>query len=642
MQRLVAILLVGLGFSGVAAGDVADWLSNAALPREITAAEVSDFLISRVPEFEVPPTAEAWQARARALRERFLADIVFQGVPDSWKAPETRVEWGETLDQGAYRIRKLRYEAVPGFWIPAILYEPSGVAGNIPAILNVNGHSAHGKAHVDEQTRCINLALRGMLALHPEWLSFGELNDPGNAHGNLAYLDLVGTRGLSVFYLAIKRGIDVLATHPRTDPDRIAMTGLSGGGWQTTVLSALDERIGLIVPNAGHGPFVARIHTMSDIGDLEQAPSDMMTVGGYTHLTALFAPRPALLIYNARDNCCFLPDHTLPPLLDAARPIYELLGAAPLLESYVNEDPGTHNYELDNRQQFYRFVNKHFLSPDQRVDDEIPCADDIKTAEELTVGIPENNETFVSLARSILHAIARPAIPDPADAGFREWQSVRRQRLIEVTKPVEMEFRAGVVSTASENGISATTYILRSDGWTIPAVYFVPDGAEGATTLVIADAGMASEADAIRELLDARRQVVAIDPTFIGSTQPAESASERLAMLVNTTGERLLGIHAGQIAAACAWVRDRLSLDDVTIQTRGTSMGLAALVALGIAPNGVDRIRLFEMPESLEELIVDLVPYTRMPSVFCFGLLKVVDVPDLEALCHPVEVAREG
>src|SRR5690606_35390719 len=126
----------------------------------------------------------------------------------------------------------------PGFWIPAILYEPSGVAGNIPAILNVNGHSAHGKAHVDEQTRCINLALRGMLALHPEWLSFGELNDPGNAHGNLAYLDLVGTRGLSVFYLAIKRGIDVLATHPRTDPDRIAMTGLSGGGWQTTVLSA--------------------------------------------------------------------------------------------------------------------------------------------------------------------------------------------------------------------------------------------------------------------------------------------------------------------------------------------------------------------------------------------------------------------
>ena len=126
-----------------------------------------------------------------------------------------------------------------------------------------------GKAKDEEQIRCINLAKRGMLALHPEWYACGEVEGAAYRHYDIAFLDVIGIRGVSLFYLAMKRALDVLMLNPRTDPERVAMTGLSGGGWQTAVLSALDERIKLTVPVAGHSGVKPRITVMGDLGDLE-------------------------------------------------------------------------------------------------------------------------------------------------------------------------------------------------------------------------------------------------------------------------------------------------------------------------------------------------------------------------------------
>ena len=220
-----------------------------------------------------------------------------------------------------------------------MLYEPDGDNTGIPAVLNVNGHDyENGKAKDVEQIRCINLARRGMLALHPEWFACGELEGPDYQHYNIAYLDVVGVRGVSLFYLAMKRALDVLMLQPRTDPERVAMTGLSGGGWQTAVLSALDERITLTVPVAGHSGMQPRLHAFGDLGDLEQVPSDFLTVGDYIHMTALFAPSSAA-DHNQHDNCCFLPENALPATYDPVVPVYQLYGRASVFQYYINENP---------------------------------------------------------------------------------------------------------------------------------------------------------------------------------------------------------------------------------------------------------------------------------------------------------------
>ena len=157
-----------------------------------------------------------------------------------------------------------------------------------------------------------------MLALNLEWLGMGQLQGDGFSHNRMNQLDLCGTSGLAVFYLAMQRGLDILVDHPHADVERVAMAGLSGGGWQTILLSSLDRRVTLANPVAGYSSFKTRVEFFSDLGDSEQTPTDLAMIADYAHLTALRAPRPTLLTYNAKDECCFLADHALQPLLDAA------------------------------------------------------------------------------------------------------------------------------------------------------------------------------------------------------------------------------------------------------------------------------------------------------------------------------------
>ena len=303
-----------------------------------------------------------------------------------------------------------------------MLYEPEQLKGRVPVVLNVNGHDSKGKAAPYKQIRCINLAKRGMLALNTEWLGMGQLQGDGFAHNRMNQLDLCGTSGLAVFYLVMERALDVLVDLPHADIDRVAMAGLSGGGWQTILLSSLDRRVTLANPVAGYSSFKTRVEFFADIGDSEQAPTDLAKLADYLHLTALRAPRPTLLTYNSKDECCFVSDHALQPLLDAALPIYKLAGAEGRLRSHVNDDPGTHNFLRENREAFYKMVGDHFYAGDASYDGkEIESEKEVKSAEELNVPLPENNLDFHKLAMALMadlpsHKVHKASNAGPQDA----------------------------------------------------------------------------------------------------------------------------------------------------------------------------------------------------------------------------------
>ena len=159
------------------------------------------------------------------------------------------MKWFDAIEGGpGYRIRKLRYEAVPGLWIPALLYEPEKLSGKAPVMLAVNGHDGKGKAADYKQIRCINLAKRGMIVLNVEWFGMGQLRKPSYQHYRMNQLDLCGTSGVAPFFLAMTRGLDVLLALPNADAERVAVSGLSGGGWQTIFVSSLDPRVTLANP----------------------------------------------------------------------------------------------------------------------------------------------------------------------------------------------------------------------------------------------------------------------------------------------------------------------------------------------------------------------------------------------------------
>ena len=123
-----------------------------------------------------------------------------------------------------------------------------------------------GKSVAYKQVRCINQAKRGMLALNVEWLGMGQLSGPGFHHNRMNQLDLCGTSGVAPFYLSLKRGLDLLLSLPHADPSRVAVTGFSGGGWQTIFIGALDPRVTLANPVAGYSSLLTPSGTRRNWG----------------------------------------------------------------------------------------------------------------------------------------------------------------------------------------------------------------------------------------------------------------------------------------------------------------------------------------------------------------------------------------
>ena len=382
------------------------------------------------------------------------------------------MEWQETIPGGdGYRIKKLRYEALPGMWVPALLYEPEKLSGKVPVVLNVNGHDPIGKAAKYKQIRCINQAKRGMIALNVEWFGMGQLRTDGFVHERMNQIDLCGTSGLAPFYLSMKRGLDVLLSQEHADPQRVAVTGLSGGGWQTIFISALDTRVTLTDPVAGYSSFKTRARHVKDLGDSEQTPTDLATLADYTHLTAMMAPRPTLLTFNAKDDCCFEAGYALPPLLHAAGPIFRLYGKEQNLRCHVSHVPGTHDYEKDNREAFYRMVGDFFYPGDANYDPhEIPCDNEIKTKEQLAVELPADNLDFHALALQLSKDLPRNGGP-PADRADAEKRcKAGRERLREIVRARDWEVEADADGGEETGDLKVRYWRLRmGDDWTVPA-----------------------------------------------------------------------------------------------------------------------------------------------------------------------------
>src|SRR5205823_11650475 len=115
--------------------------------------------------------------------------------------------------------------------------------------------------------------------------------------------------------------------------------------------------------------------------------------------TALRAPRPTLLTYNAEDDCCFRADHALPPLMKVSGPVFKLFGKEDHLRSHVNFVPGTHNFEQENREAFYRMVGDFFYPGDAHFNArEIPSTSEVKTQDDMAVPLPSPNQDFHTLA----------------------------------------------------------------------------------------------------------------------------------------------------------------------------------------------------------------------------------------------------
>lgn len=598
-------------------------LSRPILAPEQTRIDTQVWTASRVPVLQVPAARSTWAAQARTLRQRLLDEVVYRGSAREWRTQKVAVEsFGEIAADG-YRVRKIRFEAVPGLHVPALVYEPVPAPTRpTPVVLNFNGHEGTGMANAYHQARCINLAKKGLYAINVEWIGHTQLATEGLQHYKMNQLDLVGTPGLAVFYESLRRTLDIAIALPHADAARVAVTGLSGGGWQTIILSALDTRVALANPVAGFSSFVTRAQFPDkDLGDSEQTPSDLASIADYTHLNALMAPRALQLTYNAKDNCCYRGDYAVGNLVQQARPVFDLVGAGNRLGYHINYDTG-HNYESDNREAFYRFLHTHLLGGRADFDPtEIDVTADIRDLATLTVPVPSDNADFRSIARGILQARPAPAPP-------------RRERLQALLKAPA--FTARAVEAGSSG--SASFWKLHLDNWTVPVTELTTASPTG-TTLLLNDAGRAKAGDDVRRILGEGRRVAAMDPWYFGESALGQR-DFLFGLLVAALGQRPLGLEVGQVTATARWLKARHGAP-VALVARGPRTSLIALVAAALEPDAISGVETHDGWRTLREVLDRNISANQMPEMFTFGLLAEFDVPEIEALVKPRAVVSK-
>lgn len=384
--RLAGFLIVSLFAASVARAEAPRALPQGQLPDDARLGELRS--LNSYHPFHPVASPEAWKERKAELRRQIA---VAAGLwPQPTRTPLKAVIHGR-IERPGYTIEKVYFQSMPGHFVTGNLYRPENAEGKLPAVLCPHGHWPDGRfmdagkgkgeqsaavrkqlatgaerfvsaARSPLQARCVQLARMGCVVFHYDMVGYAdsiqlehrcppreqlmgkELGTWGfaspRAHGWLQ-----SNFGLQCWNSI--RALDFLLSLDGIDPERVAVTGASGGGTQTMMLAALDDRITLAFP-------AVMVSTAMQGGCTCENCCYLRIGAGNIDIAACAAPRP-LGVTSANDWTREMPSKGYPDL----QALYKLLGHPERLTgAFLPQFP--HNYNHVSRTAMYTFVNKQF------------------------------------------------------------------------------------------------------------------------------------------------------------------------------------------------------------------------------------------------------------------------------------------
>jgi dienelactone hydrolase len=292
-------------------------------------------------------TVEEWEHRKAELRLHILAATGLFPAPARCElnARTTGVHEGD-----GYVVENVHFDSYPGFYVTGNLYRPAADDGMRPAIACPHGHAAHGRLEDTEifsvPARCVSLALQGNVVFSYDMVGYNDsLQLSHDFHGDREYLWGISLLGLQLWNSI--RVLDYLTSRDDVDDTRIACTGASGGGTQTFLLAAVDDRVKVSVP-------AVMVSAHMQGGCLCENVPHLRLETNNVEIAAMAAPRPQLLVSATGDWTKDTPSVEYP----AIRDIYALYGAEAKLDEH-QVDAG-HNTNLESREAMYAWMAKWF------------------------------------------------------------------------------------------------------------------------------------------------------------------------------------------------------------------------------------------------------------------------------------------
>ncbi len=586
--------------------------------------------------------AAAWRERQAEVRRTLEALL----GPFPARTPLNAQVSGTVRGPG-YRVEKVLFESRPRFFITGCLFVPDDLAAPAPAILNPIGHTDIAFRAPSYQTLILNFVRKGFIVF--------AFDPPGQGE-RLQYLDpstgtsrlggstrehsqfgrqcfLVGRSPGHYFVWDGMRAIDYLLTRPEVDPQRIGVTGISGGGTQTAYIAAVDERVAASAPTCYITDFRS---LLASIGpqDAEQNLFGGLAAGiDHADFLEVRAPRPTLVAATTRDM--FSIEGTRATCAEVAR-AYAALGA-PEAFRLVEDDYG-HGYTTVTREALYRFFQETLRLPGDPRDEPVeplPVAD-------LTV--TPTGQLATSLGGETVFSLNRAEA-----AGLAEQRTQRRQDLdahlpavkaaaqrLSGYRPPTVGGPSVFVGAHSRSGYRVEKVVLSGEAdATIPALVFLPATAGPHPALLYLDpAGKAAGADgdgfAARQ---AQRgwTVLAPDLSQIGELAPARGGVAFEPVLL---GRSLPGLRAAEIVRAVRFLRSRTDVQPGGVTAvAGGALGPALLHA-ALFDDAIGSVAVLDSLLAWQEMVDERDAATDFSAVVP-GALAAYDLPDLAACLAP-------
>jgi dienelactone hydrolase len=572
---------------------------------------------------------EAWRERAPKLREEYLYSLGLWPLPE--KTP-LKAKITGTLEGDGYTVEMLHYQSRPGLYVTGNLYRPRNAkAGErLPALFYVCGHSGRGRNgnKTAFQPHGIWFARHGYVCLAVDSLQLGEIAaiHHGTYRENRWWWQARGYTPAGVECWNGVRGIDYLIGRDDVDPERIAVTGISGGGAATFWIAAADERVKVAVPVSGMADLPSYVSNRVINGHCDCMFLYNTFQWPWTRIAAFVAPRPMLFANSDQDP--IFPMDANERIINRLERTYSLFGAGDRVDAVVSI--GGHAYRQDIREAAFRFINTHLkndsrpivdsevdLSPETRPDPPHPIPPERLRVFPTDADLPKD-ELNTTIDR---HFVPIARISLPALGEFDSWKEsllteLRRVTFRSLPQPIPPAERIGDASPPRLRTETGIELILRDD--------VEKPSEKGRIVLAVMNADEADNRPRWpAEQLSADDRLVILDPRGIGPTRWTETNPPnyvlRAHVLLGTT------VDTGRVrdvAAVALWLKDRTQRP-VVVAGRGRSALIAAYAAV-LAPE-IDGVVAIDPPST----------HMDASAPQFLNLLRVGDSPQLLGLLAP-------
>ncbi|NND05234.1 MAG: xylan esterase [Saprospiraceae bacterium] len=596
-------------------------------------------------------TREDWERRQQEVKRR-MKDIV-GSFPD--KTP-LNIQVTGTVQKNGFSVEKLVYESRPGYHVTAALFIPENLVDPAPAILNPIGHSTLSFRRDIYQHTIINLVKKGFIVLAYDPIGQGERLQyydpalgksifPSNHEHSYpgAQCFISGYSPASYFIWDGIRGLDVLESRPEVDPQRIGMTGISGGGTSTAQICVFDDRILAAAPECYITNY-NRLFRSEGPQDAEQNLVRFIAEGlDHPDFIALRAPKPTLIVSTTRD---FFSIQGAMESYHEAGEAFAALGEAENLQMTIDDD--RHSFTKKNREAMYAFFQKHLQNPGDPTDQEIEplSLEELQVTPTGQVSTSFQGETMYSLNKKVVENQVEKLNARRRNIA-EHLPQVRRlfPKIAGITVPEE--FGSAVFSgrfVGAEYAIEK--YLIPGSGaYMLPLALCIPTEKQSSeVVLILHQQGKdyaINEDGLTKELLAQGFTVLLADLPDIGEMGPGYLRGDTFIRNVSynkwfagiLTGKTIVGLRAEDIIRMINFLHSDRKYESIAAISIGT-LGSELLHALAISQD-VAKVCLIESFQGYADIALSQEYRTEYIHSTVPGAIEAYDLPDLAALIAP-------